>query len=354
MAYDSPDDEGSQEKPFQSAMRMTAPRRPGVSVVVPVYNGARSLPELVRQLAGVLSPVAGGWEVVLVDDCSPDESWRVIGDLCRQYPQATGFQLMHNEGQATATLCGMARAAGEIVVTMDDDLQHRPDQLPRLLETLGAHPELDAVLGHFEEKRHVFYRNIGSALVRRINAAAFRLPPGMRKTGSFRALRRPVVDAIVRQRTMNPSIAVLLFGTTSRVTSIPVEHGLRHAGRSNYSFRKQLRLALDNICTATVMPLRVVSALGLATCALSAALVCFYLFRYFTGSIGVAGWATVVLLLTFFSGVILLSLGVFGEYMVRVLREVRQRPMYIVRETAGGAAPAACDPAAGEGGCAGR
>ena len=332
MAYDSRHHEARQEHRGLREARMTQPGPPGVSVVVPVYNGSRSLPELVRQLAEVLAATDGGFEVVLVDDCSPDESWRVIRELCGQYPQLRGFQLMHNEGQATATLCGLARARGRIVVTMDDDLQHRPDQLPRLLETLDAHPELDAVLGHFEEKRHAWYRNVGSALVRRINAAAFHLPPGMRKTGSFRALRRPVVDAIVRQRSMNPSIAVLLFGTTTRVASIPIEHGLRHAGRSNYSFAKQLRLALDNICTATVMPLRVVSAIGLATCLLSLGLVVFYLVRYLMGAIGVAGWATVVLLQTFFSGVILLSLGIFGEYMVRVLREVRQRPMYVVRE----------------------
>jgi dolichol-phosphate mannosyltransferase/undecaprenyl-phosphate 4-deoxy-4-formamido-L-arabinose transferase len=321
--------------------------RPGISVVVPVYNGSRSLPELVRQLAGVLAATAGGWEIVLVDDCSPDESWQVIGELCRRHPEVRGFQLMHNEGQATATLCGMARARGEVVVTMDDDLQHRPDQLPTLLAALEAHPEVDAVLGVFEEKHHAFYRNVGSRLIGAINAAAFRLPPGVRSS-AFRVLRRPVVEAVASQRTMNPSIAVLLFGTTARVISVAVEHGPRHAGRSNYSFRKQVRLALDNICTATVMPLRVVSGLGLATCALSAGLICFYLYRYFTGRIGVAGWATVVLLLTFFSGVILLSLGVFGEYMVRVLREVRQRPMYVVRDSAG-ATVTAPGPGAGGG-----
>jgi dolichol-phosphate mannosyltransferase/undecaprenyl-phosphate 4-deoxy-4-formamido-L-arabinose transferase len=326
------------------------PARPGISVVIPVYAGSRSLPELLRQIAAVLSGTKGGWEAVLVDDCSPDGSWEVIRDLCRRYPQVRGFQLMHNEGQATATLCGMAQAAGELVVTMDDDLQHRPDQLPTLLGTLNAHPELDAVLGHFEEKHHALYRNLGSMLVRRINAAAFHLPPGMRKTGSFRVLRRPVVDAIVRQRTMSSSIAVLLFSTSTRVLSIPIEHGPRHSGRSNYSLRKQLLLALDNICAATVVPLRVVSVLGLLTCLLSVVLIGFYLVRYLTGTIGVAGWATMVLLLTFFSGAILLSLGVFGEYMVRVLREVRQRPMYVIRERVEAAATAAAGDGARSGG----
>ena len=142
-----------------------------------MYNGSRSLPELLRQLSGVLSRTAGGYELILVDDCSPDESWRVIRELAREYPQVQGFQLMHNEGQATATLCGLARARGEIVVTMDDDLQHPPDQLPKLLEALRTNPGLDCVLGYFEEKHHAFYRNVGSGLIRRINAAAFRLPP---------------------------------------------------------------------------------------------------------------------------------------------------------------------------------
>ncbi len=309
-------------------------RNHALSVVIPVYNASRSLSELLRQLTGVLSPTEGGYEIILVDDCSPDESWRVIRNLAREYPQVKGFQLMHNEGQATATLCGLARARGEIVVTMDDDLQHPPDQLPKLLEALKARPDIDCVLGYFEEKQHAFYRNVGSGLIRKINAAAFRWPPGMRSS-AFRALRRPLVDAIVRQRTMSPAMPVLIFGTTRRVLSIPVEHAPRHAGRSSYSFGKQLGLALDNICNATMLPLRLVSVLGLLMCVLSMILVVFYLTRYFMGAIQVAGWATVVLLLTFFSGVTLLSLGVFGEYLVRVLREVRQRPMYIVRETTG-------------------
>lgn len=313
---------------------MNNPQNPALSVVIPVYNASGSLSELLRQLVGVLSKSESGYEIILVDDCSPDNSWQVIQELALLYPQIRGFQLMHNEGQATATLCGMARAAGEIVVTMDDDLQHPPDQLPRLLETLKAHPEIDCVLGYFEEKHHAFYRNVGSALIRKINAAAFGLPASVRSS-AFRALRRPVLDAIVNQRTMSAAMPALLFGTTRRVMSIPVDHAPRHAGKSSYSFGKQLALALDNICNATMLPLRLVSVLGLLMCALSMVLVVFYLTRYFMGIIQVAGWATVVLLLTFFSGVTLLSLGVFGEYLVRVLREVRQRPMYVVRETTG-------------------
>jgi dolichol-phosphate mannosyltransferase/undecaprenyl-phosphate 4-deoxy-4-formamido-L-arabinose transferase len=332
---------------------MTSPQNPRLSVVIPVYNGSRSLPELLRQLSGVLSSLEGGYEIILVDDCSPDNSWQVIRELSLHYPQLKGFQLMHNEGQATATLCGLARTSGGIVVTMDDDLQHPPDQIPKLLESLEAHPEVDCVLGYFEEKHHAFYRNVGSRLIRKINAVAFRLPPSVRSS-AFRALRRPLVDAIVRQRSMSPAMAVLIFGTTRRVMSTPVDHAPRQAGRSSYSFGRQLGLALDNICNATMLPLRLVSVLGLLMCGLSMALVVFYLTRYLMGAILVAGWATVVLLLTFFSGVILLSLGVFGEYLVRVLREVRQRPMYIVREATGEPRPGDESAAAATGGQSGR
>jgi len=313
---------------------MNTQRPRGISVVIPVYNSGSCLPELARRLTTVLRTLGREHEVILVDDGSTDNSWEVIRDLTASYPGLGGIRLMHNEGQANATLCGLAHVSGEIVATMDDDLQHRPDQLPRLIDALEEDPRLDCVLGRFEEKHHAFYRNWGSALIRAINALAFRLPKGVRSS-AFRVMRRPVADALVRHGTANPAIPVLLFGTTRRVRSLPIEHAPRHSGRSTYSLAKQFRLALDNICNATMLPLRVVAGIGLATCGLSVALLAAYLIRFLMGKIGVPGWTTVVVLVTFFSGVILLSLGVIGEYMVRVLREVRQRPNYFIREKAG-------------------
>ena len=148
-------------------------------------------------------------------------------------------------------------------------------------------------------------------------------------------MRRPVAAALATHGTANPAIPALVYGTTRRIISIPVEHAPRHAGESNYTLSKQLRLALDNICNVSMLPLRAVSVMGLAICFLGAVFVVNVLVRYMLGRIGVAGWTTVVILVSFFSGITLLSLGIIGEYMVRVLREVHGAPRYVERETIG-------------------
>jgi polyisoprenyl-phosphate glycosyltransferase len=302
-----------------------------ISVVIPVYRSSDCLPELLRQLTRQLEEMGRPYEVILVDDASPDDSWRVIKETVPRYPKVTAIRLMRNRGQASATLCGLEHARGEVVVTMDDDLQQPPDQLPKLLDTLESDAEIDCVFGYFEQKQHAAYRNLGSRAIRWVNARAFGLPRDLRAS-SFRAMRKRLAEAILRHRTLNPAIAALLYGSTRRIVSVPVQHKERFAGRSNYTLAKQFRLALDNICNVSMLPLRAVSFLGTGICAFSAVLVAVFLYRYFTGQTGVAGWTTVVILISFFSGVILLSLGVIGEYIVRILREVRGAPRYVERE----------------------
>ena len=321
-------------QPVPSMPGHSTARRPDLSVVIPVYNSGNCLEELIRQLADVLNARGDSYEILLVDDCSRDDSWRKIRELAAASPAVKGIQLMHNEGQAKATLCGLAHASGELVVTMDDDLQHRPDQMPKLLDVIEGDPELDCVMGYFEEKRHAAYRNLGSAVIRRINAFAFGLPKGIR-TSAFRVMRRGIVAAVLRHPTAHPVLSVLIFESTSRVQSVPVEHAPRFAGRSNYSLRRQFALALDNVCNVTMLPLRAASVIGFVTCGVSVLLLFWYLGRFLAGRIHVPGWTTVVLLLTFFSGVILLALGVIGEYLVRVLREVQRRPSWCIRQRVG-------------------
>jgi len=215
---------------------------------------------------------------------------------------------------------------------MDDDLQQRPDQLPKLLRALQAEPELDCVFGYFEEKKHAAYRNLGSRAICWLNARAFALPRGAR-TSSFVAMRRRLAKAVLQHRTVNPAIGVLVFRCTRKIASVPVEHGERFAGESNYTLSKQFRVAMDIICNVTMLPLRAISLIGMGSCLFSAMLVAVFLYRYFAGEIAVAGWTTVVILISFFSGSILLSLGMIGEYLVRILREVRGAPGYLIRET---------------------
>jgi dolichol-phosphate mannosyltransferase/undecaprenyl-phosphate 4-deoxy-4-formamido-L-arabinose transferase len=305
-----------------------------ISVVIPVYNSADCLPELLKQVKRVLDQTGKTYEVILVDDASQDNSWSVLQNLAPLYPQMSAIRLTHNLGQAAATLVGLSHARGSVVVTMDDDLQHRPDQLFKLLDRLNKDPEIDCVFGYFEKKMHAWYRNVASKVIRAINASAIGLPKGVVSSG-FRAMRRHVVQGILAQRMANPVIIVLLLKATSRVTSVPVEHAPRFAGRSNYTLRKQFRLAWDNMYNVTLLPLRLVSIFGMTVCVLSIFLVIWIIIRYLSGGITVPGWTTLVVLTSFFSGAILFSLGVLGEYMMRLFKDQQSASSVVERERIG-------------------
>ena len=271
------------------------------------------------------------FEIVLVDDASPDDSWSVIQGLAATTPNLHAIRLMRNSGQVKATLCGLSHARGEIVITMDDDLQHRPDQLPLMLAELESRPEIDCVFGVFPQKRHAKYRNVGSRVIQWVNKKAFGLS-GKLRTSSFRCMRRPLVDVLLTHRTRTPSLLHMIMTSTSRIDWIEVEHADRYAGESNYTIERQLLLAFDNICSVSMLPLRFVSMLGGVSFCLGLAVAAHALIDKLTGSTTVSGWTTVVILVALFSGMILLSLGIIGEYLVRILREVKSGPLYQVRE----------------------
>lgn len=306
---------------------------PDISVVIPVYNSAEGLPVLARRLAAVLDNSRRPWEVIFVNDCSPDQSWTVIQSLVREQPSFRGILLARNMGQARATLCGIEAATGEIVVTMDDDLQHEPEALPRLISELDSDEGYDALFAWFPEKQHSRWRNWGSRIIRYLNAQAYGI--GQIKISSYRVMRRPVADFIRANKSSIATPGAMILAATKHVKSVPVRHNQRAFGRSNYTLARQFRLALTNLFAVSLLPLRIIAGLGLTTAALSALMVIYTLIRYFTTGFGVAGWATLVILLTFFSGMILLSLGVIGEYLVRILRELQYTNSVPIRQTIG-------------------
>ena len=234
-----------------------------LSVVIPVYRSRECLPELLRQLCLELDGTNRSYEIILVDDGSPDSTWDVVCELAERYRSVRAVQLMRNRGQAFATLCGLSHARGQIVVTMDDDLQHLPRELPRLLGELESDSKSDCVFGCFREKNHAAYRNFGSRIMLWILRKSFGLPPGF-SSSTFRVMRRQLVKAVLQHSTANPSLAVLIFSNTGRVKCVDVEHAPRFAGQSNYTVAKQIRLALDAILNISVLPLHAISYVGFA------------------------------------------------------------------------------------------
>ena len=302
-----------------------------LSVVIPVYNAADCLQELYDRLTAVLEDISVSYEIILVDDASPDDSWNVMRELHTRDPRVKIIQQMRNFGQHKAVLCGMQYAKGEFVITMDDDLQHPPEEVPKLVEAIRKDDKLDVVIGAYEVKQHAWFRNLGTSTINAVTSYVFNKDSDLKLT-SFRAIRQCVVREVVKDRTDCPRIGQILLLTTGRIANVSVRHDPRERGRSGYTFRRLVSDALDNILSNSSFPLQVVSYMGFACSFLSVVLGVLYLCKYLFVGVKITGWTTIVLLLLFFFGLLFFSLGVVGEYLIRILREAKRTPRSVVRQ----------------------
>lgn len=301
-----------------------------LSIVIPVYNSRPTLESLVARLLPVLREVAGTYEILLVDDGSRDDSWSEIVRLGREHPGVvTGIRLMRNFGQHNALMCGLRHAQGEYVATMDDDLQNPPEELPKLLAA-ARERNLDVVYGLPARREHAGYRNLGSTLVNAFFRLVFRtsIP-----TGPFRVLHRDVVRAILSYTLNFTYIDGLLAWNTQRVGAVEVEHHARQAGRSGYSLSKLVVLALNLFTNFSLLPLQLVSFLGVATASAGFLAGLYLLAMHFTGQIVVQGYASTIVAVLLLGGVQLLALGIMGEYLGRLHLNMNRKPQYTIRST---------------------
>ena len=300
-----------------------------LSVVVPVYHGALTLPDLVPQLITVLKGTGRSFEIVLVDDGSKDGSWKVIRDLQSAYPElVVAVQLMRNYGQHNALMAGFRTTRGELIVTMDEDLQHPPAEVPKLIDAIEA-LELDVVYGWYDSKRHAGWRNLGSILVNAFYRKVFRL--AIHPT-AFRIIRRCVLDCIFSYSLNYTYIDGLLAWNTSRIGEVQVAHQPRAAGRSGYSVARLLLLALNMFTNFSLIPLQFVSVCGIVVSLGGILLATYYLFKYFVHGIGVPGYASLMIAMLVLFGIQLLAQGIQGEYLGRLHLNVNRKPQYSVRQ----------------------
>jgi dolichol-phosphate mannosyltransferase/undecaprenyl-phosphate 4-deoxy-4-formamido-L-arabinose transferase len=308
-------------------------RRPRWSIVIPCYRSGRWLPELVKEIAAHAGDRLEALELVLVDDASPDaETWPAIERLAREQPFVRGLRLQFNVGQYRALMAGLEASRGDWVVTMDDDFQTHPRELPRFFEAALAHPGMDAIIGRYPEKRHNAVRNAGSRLFARLQERLYDRPADL-ETTSYRILSRPLVDTLVGSRVIDPVFPSIILTNTRRLMNIDIEHHARAHGASGYSFGRLVGIVLGQVFDGSAVPLRAVSLLGLAVSAGSIAFGAYSFFSWWRGTIQEPGFTTLVLLLTFLSGTILLSLGVMGEYVMRLVVQLSGTPRYVVRSS---------------------
>lgn len=300
-----------------------------ISVVVPVYGSAASLPVLIERLNAVLSSLGRSYEIVLVDDGSSDDSFLVMQELqSRQRDVITIVQLMRNYGQHNTLMCGFRHVRGQYVVTLDDDLQNPPEEIPKLLEVIEE-DELDLVYGRPEAKKHESWRNAGSRLINVFFRMVYKLPVTVT---SFRIIRRQVVDSILPYTLNFTYVDGLLCWNTQRVGQVTVDHHSRSLGRSGYSLSKLMVLALNLFTNFSLLPLQLVSATGFLASILGLVTAAFYMYRYLFGEITVPGYASTIVAILVLGGLQLLSLGLIGEYLGRLHLNVNKKPQYTERQ----------------------
>lgn len=308
----------------------TRPSVSGVSVVIPVFRGAATLDELAERIVAVLDGIE--WEVIFVNDGSPDDCWQVIERLVAGEARFSGIDLMRNYGQHNALLAGIRAAGNPVVVTMDDDLQHPPEEIPRLLAALADGADL--VYGTPINREHSIPRNAGTWLAK----VALRPVIGAdaaSQVSAFRAFRADLRNAFADFAGSYVSIDVLLSWGATRVTSVPVEHHPRVEGSSSYTFGRLATHALNVLTGFSTRPLRFASLLGFASTLLGLVVLVLVLVRYFTAGNPVPGFPFLASMIAIFSGVQLLTLGIIGEYLARMHVRIMDRPAYVVRATAG-------------------
>lgn len=303
-----------------------------VSVVVPVYNSGGILPSLVGSLKDVLDPLAVDFEIVLVNDCSGDESWSVIVALAEADTAVRGVDLSRNYGQHAATLAGIRAAHGEVVVTIDDDLQNPPEEIPRLLARLDE--GYDVVYGVAVTGDRGVVRNVFTWMAKRALRIAIG-PDVPTNVSGYRAFRTHLRNAFEDFRSPYVSVDVLLSWGARSFASLPVRHHPRREGRSGYTYGALATHALNVLTGFTTRPLRVVSLIGLAAVVFGAGVLVYVLGYYIVNEGDVPGFPFLASIITIFAGVQLLSLGTIGEYIARMHMRMMGRPPFTVRDEVG-------------------
>ena len=303
-----------------------------ISVIVPVYNSEFSLPELVLRLHQVLESLAADYELILVDDGSRDRSWEVIFQLAQEYPWIRGINLMRNYGQHNSLLCGIRTAKHEVIITMDDDLQHPPEEIPKLLEKLAE--GYDVVYGAPVKGQHGLWRNIASQTTRLALQSVMGAETA-RNASAFRAFRTHVRDAFADYQSPSVSIDVLLSWGTTRFAAIPVRHDQRRVGASTYTSRKLASHALDMMTGFSTWPLRLASLVGFGFMFFGFGVFMYVFGRYLIEGGSVPGFPFLASIISIFSGAQLFALGIIGEYLARMHFRSMGRPCSLIRNTTG-------------------
>ncbi|MDB5049471.1 MAG: glycosyl transferase family 2 [Fibrobacteres bacterium] len=306
--------------------------QPGHTVIVPIYKSLECLPNLYRRLTECMAALGGAYEIILVEDGGNDGSWEHIQSLAKSDGRVKAIKLSRNYGQHNALLCGIRAASMETIITIDDDLQNPPEEIPKLLAKLRD--GFDVVYGTPDHERHGFLRNIASVVTKLVLQGAMGASTA-RKVSAFRVFRTRLRVAFDRFHSPFLSIDVLLTWGTSRFAAVSVQHDARVLGASHYTVTKLLNHAMNMVTGFSTLPLRLASWVGFAFTFLGMLVLVFVVGRYLLLGGGVPGFPFLASIIAIFSGAQLFALGVMGEYLARMHSRSMAKPAYVM-ETAEG------------------
>jgi glycosyltransferase involved in cell wall biosynthesis len=300
-----------------------------VSVVVPVYNSEKTLDELVERISKTLAALGYPFEIILVNDGSRDSSWEVILDLINRRVNILGLNLMRNYSQHNALLVGILKARYDIIVTIDDDLQNPPEEIPNLISKLAE--GYDIVFGVPAVRRHRGWRNISSRVLKTVLKVVLGAEMG-KQSSAFRAFRSILRRGFENFTDAQLSIDVLLSWSASRVANITVDHKERKAGKSGYNFRKLFALAFNMLTGYSTLPLRIASFVGFSTSLIGLTMFLYVVIRRLLQTNYVPGFAFLASEIALFAGLQLFAVGVIGEYVARLHFRTMGKPPFVIRD----------------------
>lgn len=304
-----------------------------LSVVIPVYGSAAILPELVRQIHHALTGQLFSedqFEIVLVNDCGPGDSWSVIKTLAESRNYLKALSLRKNAGQHNAIMAGLNFASGDVIVMMDDDLQHSPDDIFSLYSKVAE--GYDVCYASFRSRHHATWKIIGSAFNDRVAQYLLKKPRGL-YLSPFKAIRREIRDELIKYQGPHVYLDGLILTVTANIASVEVEHHPRHGGDGGYNFHKSLSLWLKMATNFSIAPLRFASVLGLGFAVFGMLLAVYFIAQKMISDSLPSGWTSLMVILLIMGGIQLLAIGAIGEYLGRVFLSINKRPQFVVAST---------------------
>jgi polyisoprenyl-phosphate glycosyltransferase len=302
---------------------------PLISVVSPVYGAEKIIDKLVEINIRELSAITENFEILLVDDRGPDNSWKKILENCKKDPRVKGIRLSRNFGQHYAITAGLDHASGEWIVVMDCDLQDRPEEIPRLYNK--ALEGFDIVLARRDERKDTFFKKLFSQLFHR-TLTFLTGSPMDKRVANFGIYHRNVINSVNMMRERIRFFPTMVKWVGFNSTSIPVHHSERDSGSTSYNFKRLINLALDIILAYSDKPIRLAIKLGFLISILSFVFAVYNVFRALTDGFSVLGYGSIIASIWFLSGLIISLIGIVGLYVGKTFEGVKQRPIYIVSD----------------------